>query len=126
MALSFAIGVLLMTSQLADAQDAYPAPDQPAQEGVAPDTYPGPESLVAPDSQGAPDSEALELETIGSGRGADPFAGLVEPTEAQTVAQEPPSSNGGVFMWGSFLAALLIFATAVAGSIVLFTRRNDA
>ncbi len=125
-ALSFALSLLLTIGQPTAAQDAYPAPDQTVPGIGGPDAYPAPESLVAPGIQASPDGEALELETIGSGRGADPFAGLVEPTEAEAAAQEPPASSGGLFLWGSFLAALLIFVTAVAGSIVLFTRRSDA
>lgn len=114
-ALSLTLLTLLVLTAPAAAQDPYPAPDQPAASG-----YPAPTSVPAPDA------EQLDIETIGEGREGDPFAGLVEQAGAETVAQQPPSSSGNLFLWGSFLAALLIFATAVFGSITLFTRRNES
>lgn len=36
-----------------------------------------------------------------------------------------PSPNGLLFLWLGFLVALLVFGTAVVGSILLFARRNE-
>lgn len=119
-ALFMALSVLLPVNQQAVAQDAYPPPNQPAVEAAGTDAYPVIESELAPGD------ESRDIETIGSGREGDPFLGLSEQPAAQPVAQDTPSPTGGVFLWLSFVAALLIFATAVFGSIVLFTRRNDA
>lgn len=119
-ALFAALAALFNANQQVAAQDAYPPPNQPSAEAAGPDAYPALESELAPDS------EPREIETIGDGREGDPFSGLIEQQAAQPVTQEPPSSSGGIFLWGSFVAALIVFITAVVGSIVLFTRRNDA
>jgi hypothetical protein len=52
----------------------------------------------------------------------DPDFGVSVPV-ATAPAQQ--SSAGLYFLWGSFLAALFIFATAIVGSVVLFTRRVE-
>lgn len=47
---------------------------------------------------------------------------LAEPVIA--TAQE--ANRGLIYLWMGFLATFLVFLTSVAGSIVLFTRRNES
>lgn len=104
------------------AQDQYPAP------GV-PDILPVPvtgsgNDLAQP--YPAPDDNALGI--VGGNAPAartDSFNPDATTTAAAAPMPTQHSPAGLYFLWGSFLAALLIFVTAVVGSVVLFARRVE-
>ncbi|HEX6383345.1 MAG TPA: hypothetical protein VF177_01625 [Anaerolineae bacterium] len=65
--------------------------------------------------------------------GAPPIPIIGEQSETLSGSETAASSReasprqatqGRVFLWGGFIVALLLFITAVAGSIVLFTRQR--
>lgn len=96
-------------------QDPYPAPAVPGLNPVetlapaadAAEPYPGP---------------ATGTDAVMGGDAPD----IVAPsTSSDQSGSQRPSPAGLYFLWGSFLAALLIFATAVVGSVVLFARRVE-
>ena len=103
------------------AQDEYPAPfvpeinpmDDGNNLGDSADVYPAPITS----SPGVIGSDALP----------SPLDFPPPDVSADTTvpAAESQSSSGLLFLWGGFAAALLIFATAVVGSVVLFARRAE-
>ncbi len=103
------------------AQDPYPAPS-------VPDIAPMDDGLPAIDSAQpypAPTSDVLGI--VGSDidvAPADEF-GIGSGLNDTAVLPQQQSPTGLYFLWGSFLAALLIFATAIVGSLVLFARRVE-
>lgn len=100
------------------AQDPYPAPSIPEIDPIQDATLSGETSVPYP----AP--ETGDPGVIGQDGLTVPDASSA-PT-LDTPAAEPAESPAGLyFLWGSFLAALLIFATAVVGSVVLFARRVE-
>ncbi|MEZ4516253.1 MAG: hypothetical protein R3C44_05220 [Chloroflexota bacterium] len=119
-----AIAVPGQASRVA-AQDGYPAPEVP---DIAPVDDSPQTNTDATQPYPAPTTDALGI--IGESNQEAPAnpvdqqdVGIASDTGAPTdVAQ---SSAGLYFLWGGFLAALLIFATAVVGSVVLFARRVE-
>ena len=102
------------------AQDPYPAPPIPE---IAPiEGRPPVEDAVQP--YPAPTADGLRI--VGDEMQQEPQNAVVPGIgydSAANMAAAPQSSAGLYFLWGGFLAALLIFATAVVGSVVLFARR---
>jgi hypothetical protein len=43
----------------------------------------------------------------------------------QQASAPPDTSDGLLFLWTGFVAAGLVFATSIVGSLLLFTRRNE-
>lgn len=98
-------------------QDPYPAPGIPEIDPI--EETPLSEEVSQP--YPAPDAAAPGI--VGEDSLAIPEQPAGQPDPA---ADSPAQSPAGLyFLWGSFLAALLIFATAVVGSVVLFARRLE-
>jgi hypothetical protein len=101
------------------AQDPYPAPElpqiDPIQDGPAPvqDVEPYP-----PPAEGS-------TSIIGGESPAVPEGAFDQPFVSEPPASPVASPAGLYFLWGGFIAALLIFITAVVGSVVLFARRVE-
>jgi hypothetical protein len=65
---------------------------------------------------------------------ADPFLENLDAAGASpavVIPDQPPpaaapdTSDGLLFLWTGFIAALLVFATGIVGSLLLFTRRSE-
>lgn len=51
---------------------------------------------------------------------------LVPPTAPQQTKPQPAEAQFSTFyLWGGFIAAMILFAAAVLGSIILFTRKRE-
>ena len=124
-----------------------PTPDTSASEIIAqvqptevvePTSYPGPED---PTIDANLDSDDFALEAVETTEPPTPYPLAsntpVPPSETTTpipiiggnitldsASNSPEATNGRLYLWGGFLATILIFAAAVIGSILLFTRKR--
>ncbi|PID85638.1 MAG: hypothetical protein CSB13_07050 [Chloroflexi bacterium] len=95
------------------AQETYPVSTPTA---VSVDTYPDhPNSPTAV----APTTDSVPV--IGNPQGYNPQSPVDQPENAGTSNADSAQSN--LFLWFGFIVALLIFATGLIGSIILFTRK---
>jgi ABC-type transport system substrate-binding protein len=100
------------------AQDPYPAPELPQIDPI-PDS---PSTMQPVEPYPSADGSTG---IIGGDSPLVPEAGIDQAFVSEASAAPVASPAGLYFLWGGFIAALLIFITAVVGSVVLFARRVE-
>lgn len=111
LALGLIVWIGLGALEVIYAQDAYPPPLPTATVSNAVIGQPG-----YPVATADPFLENMDA------AGASPA--VVIPDQ-QLPAAPPDTSDGLLFLWTGFIAAGLVFATSIVGSLLLFTRRSE-
>ncbi|MCA9965335.1 MAG: hypothetical protein KC423_13855 [Anaerolineales bacterium] len=84
--------------------------------------------LPAADQPSAEQPVAIAQNNAPTGKAAPIIIGrtLVPPSAPQQTDPQPAEARLSTFyLWGGFIAAMILFAAAVLGSIILFTRKRE-
>jgi hypothetical protein len=104
-------------------ETAYPEPELTA-EPADPEAYPVETAATPAFSIPGSTTNGQSPNIIGNNNHNDQATDMTGAGDNQ-AAQTGVAGNGRIFLWISFLAALLIFITAVLGCIILFTRQRS-
>ncbi|MEM7113145.1 MAG: hypothetical protein AAF614_11985 [Chloroflexota bacterium] len=80
--------------------------------------------VATPNSELQADSNTGSPITVGGNNLADNSNNLPADSQQEGAESEEPVET--LYLWGGFIAALILFITAVVGSIILFTRKRDS